>query len=146
MDYCWKLSLKRDKWGTWHTDKRVGSQLLPFWKSVPGMFRDNLSVQASQQLSLLQNKLNLVQLDPASELDIVLWKQENNGVFSVKLFHKFIKMGPHIHSVIRNIWRLWVPPRMQIFTWIMLQNKILTTENLKEKMPADNRDVFHVQK
>jgi zinc-binding in reverse transcriptase len=44
-----------------------------------------------------------------------------------------MKNGPIIMSAIKLIWKIKVPPRMQIFTWIMLQNKILTANNLKKR-------------
>jgi zinc-binding in reverse transcriptase len=41
--------------------------------------------------------------------------------------------GPQINSNLVNIWKLKVPPRMQIFVWLMLKNFILTADNLKKR-------------
>jgi zinc-binding in reverse transcriptase len=55
---------------------------------------------------------------------------ENN--FSVRSVYKFMADGPLIVSSLVSIWKLKAP-RMQIFTWLMLKNFILTTDNLKKR-------------
>jgi PP-loop superfamily ATP-utilizing enzyme len=50
-----------------------------------------------------------------------------------KSFHKFIKSGHAVTSNIKRIWKVKVPVRMQIFAWIMLQNKILTASNSEKE-------------
>jgi zinc-binding in reverse transcriptase len=55
---------------------------------------------------------------------------ENN--FSVRSVYKFMADGPLIISSLVSIWKLKAP-RMQIFTWLMLKNFILTTDNLKKR-------------
>jgi zinc-binding in reverse transcriptase len=63
---------------------------------------------------------------------VVAWKQTPNGNYTIKLFYLFLKQGPLILSDLYVIWDL-IPPRMQVFIWTMVQNKILTIEALKRR-------------
>lgn len=47
--------------------------------------------------------------------------------------YKALKGGPMVASSLRHIWRLKAPPRMVIFGWLAIRNRILTHDNLKKK-------------
>jgi zinc-binding in reverse transcriptase len=53
--------------------------------------------------------------------------------FTVKSFYSFLQNTPVIKSQISNIWRLKLPPRVLLFTWLRLKNSILTTDNLRKR-------------
>jgi zinc-binding in reverse transcriptase len=44
-----------------------------------------------------------------------------------------IKKGAHIISLLQRIWRLGLPKRAVLFAWLMLQNKLLTTDKLTKR-------------
>lgn len=54
------------------------------------------------------------------------------GIFS-KSVYKGLKGGPVLVSHLRHIWKLKAPPRMIIFGWLAIRNRILTLDNLKKR-------------
>ena len=62
--------------------------------------------------------------------DVVLWQWEKNKNFTVRSFYKGIEDFPMNMDSINRIWKIKAPPRVKIFIWLMLRNKILTMDNL----------------
>lgn len=44
-----------------------------------------------------------------------------------------MKNTPRIQSVAHKIWILHIPTRMKVFGWLMLLNKLFTTDNLNKR-------------
>ncbi|KAJ1698373.1 hypothetical protein LUZ63_006885 [Rhynchospora breviuscula] len=66
--------------------------------------------------------------------DIPVWKlSKPSGSFSTNSIYHFIKSHPTHSSHLSKIWSFKIPPRFQIFTWRMLQNKIATLDNLHRR-------------
>jgi zinc-binding in reverse transcriptase len=68
--------------------------------------------------------------------DEVYWKGNSTGVLTAKSAYFTMKNGPRIKTIkinIDEIWKLNVPPRFKVWAWMMLLNRILTTDNLKKK-------------
>lgn len=61
--------------------------------------------------------------------DIIKWERSNIG-YTVNSYYKFVNNAPTMETGFRHIWELKGPPRVLIFTWLMLENAILTTDNL----------------
>lgn len=53
--------------------------------------------------------------------------------FTVKTCYKTLEEGPYIESPLSWIWKIKGPPRVLIFLWLMLQNIILTVDNLMRR-------------
>jgi zinc-binding in reverse transcriptase len=96
-------------------------------------FLHNLSIDAQYQFDRLLKILLNVPIPGVTDQDVVVWKQTPNGNYTIKLFYLFLKQGLLILSDLYVIWDLKIPPRMQVFIWIMVQNKILTIEALKRR-------------
>jgi zinc-binding in reverse transcriptase len=47
--------------------------------------------------------------------------------------YRFLTVSPHIQNQHHLIWRIKAPPRVLTFTWLMLNNKILTVNNLVKR-------------
>lgn len=63
--------------------------------------------------------------------EMVVWKWGHGKTFSTKecyffLSHELITTG------FPNFWRLSVLEKTKIFNWLLLRNKILTTDNLRQ--------------
>jgi zinc-binding in reverse transcriptase len=84
-------------------------------------FRQPLTQQAQQ--------LQQVQIQP-QQRDHITWKYQQYGIFTVKTCYRAIKEGPHIISSLRVIWNIKMPRRIEVFAWLLLQNKIFTIDNL----------------
>jgi zinc-binding in reverse transcriptase len=72
--------------------------------------------------------------DGSQEKDQATWRWANCGRFTVKSCYMRLVQGPYIKMPhLKSIWKLNLPPRMEIFAWLMMQNKILTTNNLVKR-------------
>ena len=61
--------------------------------------------------------------------DEAIWTLTKNGIYSVKSFYRhLIENGvkyPHFF-----MWKVKMPPRVEVFMWLTLRNSILTKDNL----------------
>jgi zinc-binding in reverse transcriptase len=97
------------------------------------LFHATLSVQASDQLNELVSRMSLLLTTHENARDDVVWKGNNSDIFSVKSDYFTLKNGPRIDTNVYNIWKLNVPPRFKVFAWLMMLNRILTTNNLMKR-------------
>ncbi|XP_016648950.1 PREDICTED: putative ribonuclease H protein At1g65750 [Prunus mume] len=59
--------------------------------------------------------------------DCQIWKGTANGVFSVKTAYNLFFKGPSWPDYnFSSLWRLKIPPKLQIFAWLTAQGKILS--------------------
>jgi zinc-binding in reverse transcriptase len=112
---------------TEHTVKEA--QNLGWWEIS---FRYPLSQEAQFQKAQLFNQIPDVTLNE-EQYDVPNWKWIITGQYTVRSYYDVIKKGPHIISPLQGIWRLRLPKRMTIFAWLMLQNKLHTTDNLTRR-------------
>ena len=69
--------------------------------------------------------------------DVILWKFEKNMKFSVKSLYNAVTSsdaGPS-HKI---IWKGKVPPKIKIFIWLMINNAVLTKDNLIKRRWSGN--------
>lgn len=110
-----------------------------YQSSDQSWYRPVMSEQATEQLELLQRMKeqyntgnqggNLSNTQP----DDATWRMSANGEFRVQSAYLTMKNGPHIGSEVRRIWGVKAPHRFKIFAWLLIHNKILTTDNLKKR-------------
>lgn len=93
------------------------------------LFKEGLSTRRvldiQHLLSTWRSKGNIF-INTAIE-DGAIWKCLGSGIFSVKSAYitlKTLKNGPMAHTDIHTVWKLKIPPRMQVFAWLMILNKI----------------------
>jgi zinc-binding in reverse transcriptase len=96
------------------------------WNS---QFRQPLTQQAQQQKEELLQQLQQIQIQP-QQRDHITWKWQQHGIFTVKTCYRAIKERPHITSPLRIIWNIKMPRRIEVFAWLLLQNKLFTIDNL----------------
>ena len=65
--------------------------------------------------------------------DEITWKWTNTGIFTVKTAHTTLKIEPRLHMAISKIWKVRAPPRIKIFAWLAIKNRILTHDNLQKR-------------
>jgi zinc-binding in reverse transcriptase len=90
-----------------------------------------LTQQAQLELIILHQKLSNVQMGMTT--DEVLWTWNLTGSFKVKSAYQFITSTPHVLDDIQKTWEIKAPPRVQVFLWLVLRNKILTIDNLARR-------------
>jgi zinc-binding in reverse transcriptase len=85
--------------------------------------------QEAQQLNTLTTLLTNIQQE-TQEQDRLSWRWHSSGQYTVRSCYRALQEGLHIVSPLAKIWTLKLPTRVAIFTWIMIQNKLLTVDNL----------------
>jgi hypothetical protein len=90
-----------------------------------------ISTMAEEQYDQL--RMQMAQTTLTTDQDRARWNWTENGEFTVKSAYEAVKKVPHISNNLHRIWKTKVPPRFKVFAWIMIQNKILTIDNLKKK-------------
>lgn len=95
-------------------------------------FSPNLTEQAQGELQQLRHNLAQLHLIHSTPDDIQ-WKATGTGAFSVQLAYKEMKGEAVMALDLRHIWKLKAPPRMIIFGWLAIRNRILTHDNLKNR-------------
>jgi hypothetical protein len=70
--------------------------------------------------------------------DSLIWQHDNNRVYTTSSLYNIINFRG-----VTPVWKLQIPPKVQIFLWLMSRNKLVTRDNLKK---IDNPDdlVFYI--
>ena len=63
--------------------------------------------------------------------DLLQWKENKNGTFSVKSFYSLLSRGTKPPFPARTVWTSWVPIRASFFGWEAAWSRLLTTDRLK---------------
>ena len=58
--------------------------------------------------------------------DVIMWKWETSKNFSVKSFYRGMEQYPAIDDIRAKSCDIKAPPRVMIFIWLMLRNKIVS--------------------
>lgn len=110
--------------------------------NLTALFRPISSDTANLELVKLQNSLSGMVLNPITKDDIS-WKWKESGPYKVREGYKAMKDAPIILNRAQRIWKLQAPPRMKVFGWLALNNKLLTIDNLNKRgWPLVNRCVL----
>lgn len=67
------------------------------------------------------------------ESDQIIWSFNSNGKYSVQSLYAVINHRGVVPVYAHAVWKLSIPPRVQVFLWLMAKNKILTRDNLGKR-------------
>lgn len=70
--------------------------------------------------------------------DTILWNYDSKGVYTVKSFYNIVNFRGVLPTNIPVIWKFKIPPRIQIFLWLLTKNKLLTRDNLQKRQNVDD--------
>jgi zinc-binding in reverse transcriptase len=90
--------------------------------------KEPLSQQALQQKEQMMRALPQVMFTATNDQPI--WRWDTQGRYTVKSCCTAIKEGPFIATNTDIIWKLKMPTRVTIFIWLLLQDRLLTYDNL----------------
>ncbi|KAJ4793535.1 RNA-directed DNA polymerase (reverse transcriptase)-related family protein [Rhynchospora pubera] len=102
----------------------------PFCLFRPIMSTNLMAIEQLNQL-LIQIQQLLQHTTPNSDLQDQICCKLTADKLTSAAFYKFSKLMPKIPSDLSLIWNLKVPPRVSTFTWLLLQNKLPTMDNLQ---------------
>jgi hypothetical protein len=67
------------------------------------------------------------------DTDALVWGYESSRVLSSKSCYAIIGYRVVTHVFIPSIWKVGVPPKIQLFLWLPSHNKLATVDNLNKK-------------
>lgn len=67
---------------------------------------------------------NVTYLD---EPDSLIWKYNSSGIYSTSSLYHIINFRGIVPTFIPAVWSVVAPPRVQVFLWLVSQNKIEIT-------------------
>ena len=82
-----------------------------------------------EQFVSLWTRIQLVHLQPERE-DQIKWKWTADGKYSARSAYRAQFIGTYNRHQTKLIWRAHTENKCKLFAWILIQNKILTSDNL----------------
>jgi hypothetical protein len=70
--------------------------------------------------------------------DEMIWQFNSTGVYSSHSLYKVINFRGVSPVYMPSIWKLFIPPRVQFFLWLVSKNKVLTRDNLGKRRTAQD--------
>jgi hypothetical protein len=67
------------------------------------------------------------------EEDAVIWKFDSKGVYSVSSLYAIVNFRGIMPVHIPAVWRIKVQPRVHVFLWLLVNNKLLSRDNLSKR-------------
>lgn len=109
--------------------------------------QDGLSIVLIQQFYDLWSQTQTVQLTPGTK-DGIRWKFTADGCYSVATAYSMQFAGLIKSAMPQMVWKIWAPPKIKFFSWLVLQDRIWTAELWS--LPAmqkgtENGVAYHVQ-
>lgn len=83
----------------------------------------------------------------------LLWSFTSSGKYSVQTLHAVINHRGVVPRFISVVWKIVIPPRVQFFLWLLLDNRLLTRHNLAKRQTvndpscifcAENESISHL--
>jgi hypothetical protein len=65
--------------------------------------------------------------------DQIIWSYNSNGKYSVQSLYAVINHKGITPVYVHNVWKLQIPPRVQMFLWLLSKNRTLTRDNLAKR-------------
>uniref|UniRef100_A0A8R7QZD5 Reverse transcriptase zinc-binding domain-containing protein n=1 Tax=Triticum urartu TaxID=4572 RepID=A0A8R7QZD5_TRIUA len=92
----------------------------------------NIVVSAAhiRQLFTLWMLVHDLHLDTQADNDII-WKHVNNGIYSAATAYKAQFLGLTLSPMDFMIWKAWAPPKIKLFAWLAIQDRIWTADRLE---------------
>ena len=98
--------------------------------NILDLFNLSRSQEAFSQLAQLQQDLNSLQLNENNDLWTCIW---NFGRFSVAKAYKQLSGHRVIHPSFKGIWKCSCQNKHKVFSWLILKDRLSTTELLRRK-------------
>jgi hypothetical protein len=70
--------------------------------------------------------------------DQMVWKISDSGVYSSQSLYAVLNFRGITHVFLPAVWKLNIPPRVQVFLWLVSHNKILTRDNLAKRQHVND--------
>ena len=120
-------------WGLFSICNQIGAPLSEVW--VNGEVR--LSFRRTFSDQMFSRWLELVEIVSSIEYndggDSLVWEYDSKRVYTSKSLYAIINFRGIVPMYIPAVWKIKVPPRIQVFLWLLSHNKLMTVDNLLER-------------
>lgn len=65
--------------------------------------------------------------------DDIVWKHSNDGIYTASTAYKAQFFGLTLSPMDLIVWKVWAPPKVKIFAWLALQDRIWTADRLERR-------------
>jgi len=62
-----------------------------------------------------------------------VWQYESNGIYSTQSLYAVINFRGVQPVFVPAVWNIKVPPKIQVFLWLLSNNKLMTVDNLAKR-------------
>ena len=93
---------------------------------------NGLTIDHVQQFANLWEKVAQVTLAEDME-DSIIWKFTKDGSYSASSAYKAQFEGLTTSAMVLSVWKVWAPPRCKFFAWLVLQDRIWTSDHLARR-------------
>lgn len=91
----------------------------------------------------LQILLTAFDFGPSFDGEVTpLWEADKEKRFTVRSFYRPLRNEGNHCPYVAHLWKARVPLKVKVFTWIMLKNRLLTTDNILKRIPMGEKDVL----
>lgn len=102
-------------------------------------FRRRLNEGLLESWEKIQSQMRDFQF--SSEKDVIMWRWEKNGKFSLKSLYN-AQCDTEINVSFKHVWKSKVPKKIKNFIWLMTNNAVLTKGNLIKRKWVGNPECF----
>lgn len=95
-------------------------------------YRYGFTVALLHEFFILWALVRNTELQPAQE-DRITWKLTQNGQYSAVSAYKAQFLGSARQPRIAALWNAWAPPKCKFFAWLILQNRIWSSDRLAQR-------------
>jgi hypothetical protein len=135
-------SLAIQYWNLYNIVNEKGCTIRDAWDGVDLKFTfrrtvDNRSMMLWQVLLMIASKISFKE-----ELDQMVCKFSSNGRYSVQTLYTMVNDRGVRQVYPPVVWKIKVPPKIHIFLWLFVKNKLLTRDNLAKRSMDDQTCLF----
>jgi hypothetical protein len=95
-------------------------------------FHQDFSFDHLSQFVDLWSLLQDFQLNDNLEDDIS-WRLTENGCYTSKSAYEVQFLGSTMSPLYKSVWKVWAPPKIKFFAWLVNQNRIWTADRLAKR-------------
>jgi len=69
----------------------------------------------------------------SEEEDHIVWNYTSSGRYEVQSLYAVVSFRGVAPIYVSSVWKLSIPPRVQLFLWLVSNNRVLTRDNLAKR-------------
>lgn len=137
---CWIEKAPLERWIINGGETESEVKVTELWQVGDGWRRESFRDMLQENIL---TKLELITVSENKEdHDDVSWNMEHSGTYSVTSAYHLIKNGmlPAQDFKWEDIWKLRVPEKMKLFTWVVMHGRVLCNEERRRRgLTSDNK-------